>query len=119
VDNKYFLHNVNGLRRFQGAGQTLFPERTLTGQKTGAGQAGQFRTIDPVDMQGLIHSGRHLACKTGVNAGSTVAALFGSGGMQHDRSRFALANDSQAGVGKFFFSVHLGREAVLPGSIVR
>jgi hypothetical protein len=42
VDKKDFLHNVNGLRRFQAAGQTLFPERTLTGQKTALDKRGSF-----------------------------------------------------------------------------
>jgi hypothetical protein len=64
VDKRDFLHRLNGLRAFQPAGQALFLARTLTGQKKGSGQAGQFRTFDPVDMQGLIHSGADFCWQT-------------------------------------------------------
>jgi hypothetical protein len=56
VDKRNFLHRLNGLRAFQAAAQALFLARTLTGQKFGRGQTRQFRTFDPVDMHGLIHS---------------------------------------------------------------
>lgn len=64
MDKRDFLHRFNGLRVFQPAGQALFLARTLTGQKKGSGQAGQFRTFDPVDMQGLIHSGAGFCWST-------------------------------------------------------
>jgi hypothetical protein len=56
VDKTIFLHSLNGLRVFEGPVQALFLQRMLTGQKTGSAQAGQFRTFNPVDMHGFIHS---------------------------------------------------------------
>lgn len=55
----------------------MFLARTLTGQKTGCAQAGQFRTFDPVDMQGLIHSRsiyglQNGACQAGGEAWPAV-----------------------------------------------
>jgi hypothetical protein len=55
VDKTDFLHRLKGLRAFQSAEQALFLAGTLTGQKLGCVQVDQFRTFDPVDMQGLIH----------------------------------------------------------------
>jgi hypothetical protein len=56
VDKPDFPHSLNGLLVFQAAAQALFPKRMLTGQKSGCGRAGQFRTFDPVDIHGFIHS---------------------------------------------------------------
>jgi hypothetical protein len=56
VDKQDFLHRLKGLRAFQAAEQALFLAGTLTGQKIACAQVGQFRTFDPVDMHGLIHS---------------------------------------------------------------
>jgi hypothetical protein len=66
VDKPDFLHRLNGLPAFEGTGKGLFLTRTLTGQKTGSMQAGHFRTFNPVDMHGFIHSGDGFAAKQGV-----------------------------------------------------
>jgi hypothetical protein len=63
VDKPDFLHMLKGLRGFQTAEQGLFLKRTLTGQKNGSGQVAWFRTFDPVDMHGLVHSGVQFAGK--------------------------------------------------------
>jgi len=52
---------LKGLRGFQTAEQGLRLAGTLTGQKNGSAQVAQFRTFDPVDMHGLVHSGDPFA----------------------------------------------------------
>jgi hypothetical protein len=44
----------------------LFLAGTLTGQKNGSAQVAWFRTFDPVDMHGLVHSGGQFAGRHGV-----------------------------------------------------
>jgi hypothetical protein len=61
VDKPVFLHMLKGLRGFQTAEQGLRLARTLTGQKNGSAQVARFRTFDPVDMHGLVHSGDQFA----------------------------------------------------------
>lgn len=56
VDKAGLLNRLKGLRVNESAEQGLCLARTLTGQKTGSAQTGQFRTFDPVDMHGLIHN---------------------------------------------------------------
>lgn len=57
---------LKGLRGFQTAEQGLRLARTLTGQKNGSAQVARFRTFDPVDMHGLVHSGGQFAGIHGV-----------------------------------------------------
>ena len=52
---------LKGIRCFQTAEQGLRLAGTLTGQKNGSAQVAQFRTFDPVDMHGLVHSGDPFA----------------------------------------------------------
>jgi hypothetical protein len=61
VDKQDFLHKLKGLRGFQTAEQGLRLAGTLTGQKNGGAQVAWFRTFDPVDMHGLVHSGSRFA----------------------------------------------------------
>jgi len=55
VDKLDFFHKLKGLRVPEAVEQTLFLERTKTGQKICRRVARQFRTFDPVDIQQLIH----------------------------------------------------------------
>jgi hypothetical protein len=93
VDKPDFLHRLNGLRAFQAAAQALFLARTLTGQKFGRGQTRQFRTFDPVDMHGLIHS----------SAGFFLQNRFFSG-RKRCRSRNAVQVDSWTNAKNFFLT---------------
>lgn len=61
MDKPDFLHKLKGLPAFQTAEQGLRLARTLTGQKNGGAQVARFRTFDPVDMHGLVHSGGQFA----------------------------------------------------------
>jgi hypothetical protein len=56
VDKAGLLNRLKGLPVNQTAEQGLRLARTLTGQKWGGPQTGQFRTFNPVDMHGLIHN---------------------------------------------------------------
>lgn len=60
MDKPVFLHNLKDLRHFQTAEQGLRLAGTLTGQKNGRVQVAWFRTFDPVDMHGFVHSGVQL-----------------------------------------------------------
>jgi hypothetical protein len=71
VDKTIFLHRLNGLRVLEGLVQALFLGRMLTGQKTGSAQAGQFRTFNPVDMHGFIHSRASPGSSTRIHGGKT------------------------------------------------
>lgn len=57
MDKSHFSHRFKGLRTFEKPAQALCRTRTLTGQKNAPLRIGDFRTFDPVDMQGFIHSG--------------------------------------------------------------
>jgi hypothetical protein len=89
VDKTDFLHRLKGLRAFQSAEQALFSAGTLTGQKRGCVQVGQFRTFDPVDMQGLIHNGSCFGLCMGA----------GQGRRRLDDSRLARSKSFCAQVG--------------------
>lgn len=69
MDKTIFLHSLNGLRVFEGLVQALFLRRMLTGQNTGSAQAGQFRTFNPVDMHGFIHSRAGFGLLTRIHSG--------------------------------------------------
>jgi hypothetical protein len=86
VDKTDFLHRLKGLRAFQSAEQALFLAGTLTGQKLGCVQVGQFRTFGPVDMQGLIHNAPGFGWQTG---SERDRGRLGDPGWP-GRSRFAL-----------------------------
>jgi hypothetical protein len=55
VDKADFLHMLKGLPVIEAAEQSLFLAGTKTGQKTGCGQVGWFRTFAPVDIHGFVH----------------------------------------------------------------
>jgi len=60
VDKVVFLHNVNGLRAFGCAGQTLRLACTDLVQISEACGRQSFCTFVPVDMHGFVHSRRQL-----------------------------------------------------------
>jgi hypothetical protein len=75
VDKRDFLHKLKGLRVPEAAGQGLFLKGSKTGQKIGCVQVDRFRTFDPVDMHGLVHSAGSVCWQTGPG-GAVGAARF-------------------------------------------
>lgn len=63
VDKVVFLHNVNGLRAFGCAGQTLRLACTDLVQISEACGRQSFCTFVPVDMHGFVHSRRQLCVR--------------------------------------------------------
>lgn len=115
VDKTNFLHKLKGLRGFQTPEQGLLLKRTLTEQKNGSGQVARFRTFDPVDMHGLVHSGGKL---TGFPAvfGAVLQAspwLVAAGRV----GTWFLAGMKSLPKSKFFFA-WAGKQQNRPGAVV-
>jgi hypothetical protein len=51
VDKSGFIHKINSLHGFEGAGKVLYLRRTVVGQFSACAQEDRFCTSHPVDIQ--------------------------------------------------------------------